>query len=162
MSEQRQVTPIMKENVGACGCGLDKCNAYGTLRAKPHKDGTLCCRRGCPCPRCRGGGNRRAGARGQRKAMVGLGVPVGTLSPGHEEHALGTVRLEVKSGKQAGPVATAYLKAEAQSEEARPFGDHRPFVACFEPLGWSDGLVVIRRSRLAETVAALAEQLGMS
>lgn len=83
------------------------------------------------------------------------------MRPGHEEHLPGSVRIEVKSGAQAGPVWTAYLKSEAQSEAARSIGDTRPFVASFEPKGTSDGLVVFRRSKLLETVAAMAEQLGI-
>jgi hypothetical protein len=153
--------PNFKENVGPCGCGLDECTAYGTLRVRAWRDGSRCVKRGCPCLRCRGARNKREGARRQRTAARALGVPVSSLSPGHEELALGLVRYEAKSGAQVKPAWTAYLRAEAQSEAARPHGDTRPFVACFEPKDASDGLVCIRRSRLVETVAALAEQLGI-
>jgi hypothetical protein len=74
----------------------------------------------------------------------------------------GTVRLEVKSGAIVRPMFTAYLKAEAQSEASRSRGDVRPFVmaARVNPQG-NDGLIVLRESKLTETVYALAVQLGL-
>ena len=159
---QPQVEPRLKDNLGRCGCGLEKCGKEGVLRAKPWRDGVRCVKHGCPCRRCLGGRSKRQGGRAQRKAAQALGVPrVGSLRPGHEEHYAGAVRLEVKSGAQALPVWTRYLAAEAQSNAARSVGDNRPFVACFEPKDTTDGLIVFRRSALAETVAAIAEQLGM-
>lgn len=156
------VEPRFKENVGPCGCPLAACKAYGTLRVREWSDGTRCVKRGCPCRRCLGARNKRKGARAQAKAVTALGIPRSPLRPGHEELLPGLVRVEIKAGAQAGPVWTRYRLAEAQSEQARPFGDHRPFVAMFEPQGTSDGLVVIRRSKLVEVVAALAEQLGVT
>lgn len=51
----------------------------------------------------------------------------------------------------------AYLKCEAQSEAARPIGDHRPFVAVAMPDGSSDGIAMVRLSVLHEFVAAMVE-----
>jgi hypothetical protein len=82
------------------------------------------------------------------------------LSPGHEEFLGGSVRVEVKAGAQVKPVFTKFLASEAQSEAARPVGDHRPFVAVFMPEGTSDGLAVVRLSALHEFAAALVEQWG--
>jgi len=80
------------------------------------------------------------------------------LSPGHEEFLGGTIRTEVKSGAQVGPIETRYSAAEKQSEAQRPFGDHRPFCMVAMPKGTSDGLVLVRLSVLHEFAAALIEQ----
>lgn len=155
------VPPNFKADyVGDCGCG---CGASGVLRVKPWRsNGVRCVKRGCPCRQCLGKRSKQMGARRQSKAATALGVPRTALRPGHEEHMGGAVRIEVKAGAQAIPVWTRFLAAEAQSEAARARGDNRPFVACFEPRDSSDGLVVFRRSKLDETVAALAENLGLT
>lgn len=79
---------------------------------------------------------------------------------GNEENWRGPFRAEVKSGAQAGPVATRFLAAESQSEVTRPIGDTRPFVFVAMPNGWGDeGLVVVRVSKLADLIeAAVAYQ----
>lgn len=153
-----QVEPRFKGNVGVCGCG---CGRQGVLRAKPWRDDTRCVRRGCDCPRCRGRRSKEKGSRRQTAARKALRVPnTSSMAPGHEEHFAGAVRVEVKAGKQVGPVLTRFLRAEVQSEASRPIGDHRPFVAVFMPEGTRDGLVVFRTSALPEVVAALHDQLG--
>lgn len=69
----------------------------------------------------------------------------------HEEtwHWL-PVRAEIKSGAQVGPIATRYLAAEKQSEQARATGDTRPFVFIAMPAGMSDGLLIVRLSKFEE------------
>ena len=52
---------------------------------------------------------------------------------GNEENWQGEWRVEVKSGKQANPVATRFLLSEAQASLAQAFGDPRPFMAIFMP-----------------------------
>lgn len=151
------VTPFLKENKGECGCG---CGAYGTLK-KPSRDGTRCVARACKCPRCRGRNNKRKGQRKQAKAVTALGIPRSSIHPGHEELLGGAVRVEVKSGAQVKPAMTAYLRCEAQSEAARPVGDHRPFCAVVMPDGASDGVVLVRLSNLHEFVAGVAENWGV-
>ena len=120
------------------------------------------CSRTKPCASCRGARNRRKGKRGQganRKILEDVfDVEVswrGKLANEETADHL-PVRYENKAGKLAGPVATAYLKAESQSEAARAVGDLRPFVATFSPDGWADGLVVIRLSRLGAVLEAFA------
>lgn len=94
--------------------------------------------------------NRRSGLAKQRAARKALGVPSpafhGQLA--NEENWLAYfARVEVKSGAQVGPIATRYLKAEAQSEANRSLGDPRPFLMVAMPQGWgSEGLVVMRLS----------------
>ena len=80
------------------------------------------------------------------------------MRPGDEEHWSGTVRVECKSGAQARPVLTRFLLSEGQSEQHRPYGDHRPFIATFE----HDGRAVFvgDLSRIREIVAALVEGLN--
>ena len=136
------------------GCGLAKCKASG----QPTKIGHP---KGCVCPRCIGKRNKRKGQSKQAKAVTALGIPRTSIHPGHEEFLGGLVRVEVKAGAQVKPAVTAYLRMEAQSELARPIGDHRPFVAVAMPDGASYGVVMIRTDRLDAAVAALAEQLGM-
>ena len=68
----------------------------------------------------------------------------------------------MKAGKSlAGPVWTKFLLAEAQSENERPTGDNRPFVAVFMPDGSKDGLVVFRLSQLDDVLVGLSEQRGL-
>ena len=117
-----------------CGCGL-----FGTPLKRP--EGHI---RGCKCPRCMGKRNRAKGDSKARKARKALGIP--GANSRHEEIWGGDIRVEVKAGAQIKPVVTAFLKCEAQSEAARPIGDHRPFMMVAMPDEWSDGLVVMRLS----------------
>jgi hypothetical protein len=60
-------------------------------------------------------------------------------------------RLEVKAGKQVGPIATRFLAAEKQSETARALGDTRPFVMVAMPDDWgTEGLLLVRLSVFRE------------
>lgn len=117
-----------------CGCGL-----FGTPLKRP--EGHI---RGCKCPRCMGKRNRAKGDTKARKARKALGI--GGVNSRHEEVWGGDLRLEVKAGAQIKPVVTAFLKCEAQSEAARPIGDHRHFMMVAMPDEWSDGLIVMRLS----------------
>lgn len=148
-------TSYFKDNQGQCGCGLDSCTLYGTLK-KENRAGVRCVR-GCKCRSCMGRANKRKGQRKQAKAVTALGIPRSSIHPGHEEFLPGACRVEVKAGAQIKPAVTAYLKCEAQSEAARPVGDHRPFVAVAMPDGSSDGIVLVRLSSLHEFVAAMVE-----
>jgi hypothetical protein len=147
---------FFKDNQGECGCG---CGVYGTLK-KPSRDGTQCVARKCSCRRCIGRASKRKGQRKQAKAVAALGIPRSSIHPGHEEFLPGAVRVEVKAGAQIKPAVTAFLKCEAQSEAARPIGDHRPFVAVAMPDGMSDGVAMVRLSQLHEFVAAMVDNWG--
>lgn len=145
---------LLKEVIDCeCGCGL-----AGTAK-KPNRAGVRCVR-GCKCRSCMGRANKRKGLRKQAKAVTALGIPRSSIHPGHEEFLGGAVRVEVKSGGQVKPAVTAYLRCEAQSEEQRPIGDHRPFCAVAMPDGSSDGVVMVRLSSLHEFVAAMVENWG--
>lgn len=144
---------------GDCECGVPACTLFGTL-GRPDRTGKRhvrgCAKNGCRV--CMGRSNKRKGQRKQSKATTALGIPRSSISPGHEEFLGGTVRVEVKAGGRiANPVWTRFRDCEAQSEHHRPFGDHRPFVACFMPDGQSDGLVVLRLSQVHEFAAAIVE-----
>ncbi len=146
----------LKPGPQACGCG---CELVGNLRARPWRDGVLCVKHGCKCHRC---GGRRSRSKGDGKALVGrkaLHIPGANTR--HEEHLGGLVRWEAKAGAQVKPMWTAFLKAEIQSESARPFGDNRPFVMTAAPDGSKDQLFSCRLSSLPDVVAALAEQMGI-
>lgn len=142
---------------GYCGCA-DRCDKFGTL-GRPDRNGARHVR-GCPCRVCLGRRSKRKGQRKQSKAVTALGIPRSSLHPGHEEHLGGTVRIEVKAGAQVKPVMTRFLAAEMQSEAHRPYGDHRPFAFLAMPDGTSDGLVVVRLSKVHEFASAVAEQWG--
>ena len=74
---------------------------------------------------------------------------------------MGYWRQEVKSGAQAGPVATRHLSSEAQSEANRARGDNRPFRAVWMPKGMSDGFITVRVSTWMQHVdPALREFYG--
>lgn len=144
----RLVVPMLKEVV-ECICG---CGAVGAATKRGH---VRSCDRS-KCASCRNRANRKGGLRKQRAGIRAIGAPVGV---GDEENIGGGLRTEVKSGGIAQPVWTKFLASEKQSEQNRPTGDVRPFVALFMGSGTSDGLVVFRLSHVAETVQALYEQL---
>lgn len=154
-----EVQSFIKDKI-TCECVLDSCVLYGTP-GRADKEGKRHVR-GCPCNRCRGRANKRKGQRKQAKAVTALGVPRSSIHPGHEELLGGAIRIEVKSGAQIKPAVTAYLRCEAQSEAQRPIGDHRPFAAVAMPDGSSDGIVMVRLSRLSEFVAGYAENWGVA
>lgn len=128
----------------ACGCGL-----FG----RPGKIGHV---KGCPCASCRG---RRVRTKGDTKARTvrkTLGLP--GANSRHEEVWGGPVRVEVKAGAQIKPAWTAYLRCEQQSEQHRPLGDNRPFVAVAMPDGMKDGLVMVRLSVWEQHIRPLLEE----
>jgi hypothetical protein len=141
-------------------CTGEVCPVFGRLQ-KPSRDGR---RRvfGCDDPTSRGKRNKRKGQRKQSRAVTALGVPRSPLRPGHEEFLGGTVRVEVKAGKQVGPIDTRFRAYEAQSEAARAFGDIRPFAAVVMPDGTSDGIVLVRLSKVYDFAEAIVAQLGMA
>lgn len=140
-------------------CTGDACPIFGTAMVKTFRDGKRRVR-GCDDPTARGARNKRKGGSKQAAAVRALGIPRSNLSPGHEEFLGGAVRVEVKAGRQVGPIETRYSDYEAQSEAARPVGDHRPFCAIAMPDGWSDGIVLVRLSNVHEFAAAIVEMWG--
>lgn len=149
------VSPNLKTNVGPCGCG---CEAYGTYRSRPWKNGQLCVRRVCSCAHCVG---KRSRSKGDSKARTGrktLGISGANTR--HEELWGGALRVEFKAGGQISPAYNAFLRCERQSEAARPIGDNRPFGAIFMPEGTRDGVLVVRLSKVADVAVAVLENLG--
>jgi hypothetical protein len=143
------VLPLPGPEKAHCACGA--CDLYG----RPNKIGHI---RGCPCRRCLGKRSRSKGDLKARQARKALGIP--GANSRHEEVWGGPVRVEVKAGGKANVVRTAYLGSERQSEGARPLGDPRPFLAVFAPDGWSDELLVLRRSRQIEVAVAILTLQG--
>lgn len=155
----KEVEPRFKD-AGECPCG---CGAYGPFRVKTWSDGKRHTRN-CDkkkCNHCRGGANKRKGARKQALAVSMLGMPRSSLHPGHEEFLGGQIRVEIKNELVLyRPVKRAYRLCEEQSEAQRPHGDVRPFAAVFMPDGEKDGLLVVRLSNLHEFVSGMVEQWG--
>lgn len=115
-------------------------------------------RRNCTGPSCRGRRNRAKGKRGQRTARKALMLQGETWRgrEANEESWTSALRIEVKAGgRMANPVGLRYDQCRAQSDEAKPIGDIRPFAAVFKPDGWSDVLVVVKGSDLPNVVEAL-------
>lgn len=150
-----EILPFQGPEKGLCECA-DNCGAFGTLK-RPWADGSRCVARQCKCRRCMGKANKRKGQSKQRKAAKAVGIVVNRTGAGHEENYGGSLRIEAKSGAQVGPIHTRYLNARAQSEAARPIGDHRPFAFMAMPDGCSYGLLVVRTDELPEVVQALLE-----
>lgn len=118
--------------------------------------------RSCKCPKHLGARNKRKGREKQRAAARGLRIPKSRFASqmGHEENLRGPVRIEVKAGKQVEPIATRFLAYEKQSEDARPVGDYRPFVAVAMPDGWASGIVMFRLADLDAFIAAYSDEVG--
>jgi hypothetical protein len=127
-----------------CGCGLFGLVKMGTGHV-----------RGCKCRPCLGRRNRAKGDTKARNARKALGLPGANTR--HEELWGGPLRIESKAGAQIQPAWTAYIKMEAQSEQHRSFGDHRPFVGVAMPDGTKDGLVMMRLSVFEERIRPLLE-----
>lgn len=144
----------LKPSPEPCGCG---CGLVGQLRVRPWRDGVVCVKRGCSCKRCLGKRSRKKGDDKARTARKALGIPGANTR--HEELLGGGVRWEAKAGAQIQPMWTAFLKAWAQSEQARAIGDHRPFVMTAAPDNTREQLFACRLSDLPEVVAALIEQM---
>jgi hypothetical protein len=130
----------------ACGCGL-----FGT----PKKNGHIAYH--CRCPSCLGRRNKTKGAAKQRKVRRAFGIEGPSLGADHEEHWRGAVRIEVKAGGQISPPWTAFLRMEAQSEASRPIGDNRPFMGIAMPDGVTDGVVLVRLSKLKDVAQAITD-----
>lgn len=135
-------------------CSRDDCPIFGKP-LKPNKDGKRRIR-GCGDKVAKGTRARRSGKRAQRKVANALNIPTG-IDGGNEETWRSSLRIEVKSGAQVRPAVTAYLKQKAQSEEARPIGDNRPFVgvAVYENVQ----VMMFEIDQLRNVIAALQDDL---
>ncbi len=114
-----QVEPRLKPDPVPCECG---CGSIG----RPTK-GTGHPRQ-CPCPRCRGGRNRRKGMAAQRKFQKAAGITTARFRGinGNEEGWRDYWAWEHKEGAQVRPVITAYRRYRVQVEANRAIGDNRP------------------------------------
>jgi hypothetical protein len=127
----------------------------------PHTDVE---KRKCKCRTCINRKNRAKGKRKQNMVRKKLGIPDRKFhgADAHEENWRSAVRIEVKAGKQVGPIATRFNKAEAQSWEnvknqVGGTGKSKPFMMVAMPDGESDGIVLCRLSQLDKVVDALIE-----
>lgn len=111
----------------------------------------------CLDPVGQGKANKRSGQKAQKNIARRLGVEVG-MGGGNEENWRAGLRVEVKSGAQAGPVITRYLAAKTQSDASRAFGDHRPFG--FFAVHQGLELLVVDVNDLPNVLEALANTHG--
>lgn len=157
------VEPMLKEKIFCEGdqekCSATGCPLFGTP-GRPARDDKRRIR-GCADKVAMGRRSKRKGGKKQSAAARAVGIPRTNLAPGHEEHFGGQLRIEVKSGKQVGPIDTRYRLARAQSEIARPIGDNRPFGFLAMPDGMKDGYLIIRTDELEQVLLALADNFGM-
>lgn len=120
-------------------------------------------KRKCKCRTCINRKNRAKGRRKQNMVRKKLGIPDRKFhgADAHEENWRSAVRIEVKAGKQVGPIATRFKNAEAQSWENVKNqvggGKSKPFMMVAMPDGESDGIVLCRLSELDKVVDALIE-----
>ena len=120
-------------------------------------------KRQCDCRTCINRRNRSKGRRKQNMVRKKLGIPDRKFhgADAHEENWRSAVRIEVKAGKQVGPIATRFDKAEAQSGENVKNqvggGRGKPFMMVAMPDDTSDGIVLFRLSQLREVVEGIIE-----
>ena len=119
-------------------------------------------KRTCRCRTCINRKNRAKGKRKQNMVRKKLGIPDRKFhgADAHEENWRSAVRIEVKAGKQVGPIATRFNKAEAQSwENVKNVvgGRGKPFMMVAMPEGTSDGLCIIRLSELDKVIEAIQD-----
>jgi len=120
-------------------------------------------KRKCRCRTCINRKNRAKGRRKQNMVRKKLGIPDRKFhgADAHEENWRSAVRIEVKAGKQVGPIATRFEKAEAQSWENVKNqvggGRSKPFMMVAMPDSTSDGIVLFRLSQLREVIEGIIE-----
>ena len=119
-------------------------------------------KRKCSCRTCINRRNRSKGRAKQNAVRKKLKIPSRKFhgADAHEENWDSSVRIEVKSGKQVGPIWTRFQKAEAQSWEnvkdaIGGDGKSKPFMMVAMPEGTSDGLCIIRLSELENVLEAI-------
>ncbi len=125
-----QVEPSFKATED-CPCGClrpDGKPLHGRLLRSGHV-------RGCSCPRCRGGRNRKTGVALQRRfaKTAGIEQPKHRSQMGNEENLRDVTRWEIKSGRQVDRTVSLFEAARDQSEVSRALGDHRFFTMGVEP-----------------------------
>jgi hypothetical protein len=120
-------------------------------------------KRKCECRTCINRRNRSKGRAKQNSVRKKLKIPSRKFhgADAHEENWDSSVRVEVKSGKQVGPIYTRFLKAEAQSwenvKESIGGNKSKPFMMVAMPEGTSDGLVLFRLSELNKVIDAIQD-----
>jgi hypothetical protein len=138
-----------------CPCGHEGCDKFGT---PTKRIGHV---RGCPCPKCRGGRNRRNGMRSQREFQKNAGIKQSAFrgAIGNEESWRDPFRWEHKAdARHAKPVVTAWRNVHAQIEKNNVIGDPRPAAAGFTYDGVQ--LVVVDAETWRTRVAPLLEEFG--
>ncbi len=124
-------------------CGGSWGPAMGSYTGRAGKDGKRRIR-ACGDPTARGKRNRTKGDTKARVARVKLGLAApGKAGTRHEEMWEGDFRVEVKAGKQVGPIATRFYSARAQSNASAGVGDKRPFIMVAMPNGSADGIILM-------------------
>jgi hypothetical protein len=133
-------------------CNLDGCPKFGTL-GREGRDGKRRVK-GCNDPVARGKRNRTKGDNKARIARRKLGLSAtGNVGTRHEEHWGGMLRVEVKAGAQVTPIATRFNAAKGQSDEAKAFGDVRPFAMIAMPDNSSGGIVLMTLDEFSQLLA---------
>lgn len=121
---------------------------------------TLQLKRSCSCHQCQGWRNQRKGQKAQSKTRKALGLRGERFKSkltNEETWNASSLRVEVKAGAQAQPIATRYVEARTQADAAKSIGDPRPFVMAAVPDG-SSPLLVIRADDLEAVVYTLLEE----
>lgn len=119
----------------------------------------------CKCRTCINRRNRQKGRRKQNLARKALNIPSNRFhgADAHEENWQGALRIEVKSGKQVGPIATRFYKAKAQSD-ANIDGvvgiNRKPFGMVAMPDDSVNGLFICELDQIFEIAKAILENFS--
>lgn len=109
----------------------------------------------------RGRRSRNKGMRKQNEARKQLRIPNAKFrsNMGNEENWRGSLRFEVKAGKQVQTFWTKFGKMEDQSDANQSEYGHgsKPFVAVLKPDGTTDGLVMFKISDLENVIEGFIE-----
>ena len=158
---EEQTWQEWKESRFAGYSGMGQPNSKTQMRGECKVTGIQ--KRKCDCRTCINRRNRQKGRTKQNAVRKKLKIPDRKFhgADAHEENWDSEVRVEVKSGKQVGPIYTRFQKAEAQSwenvKDSVGGAKSKPFMMVAMPDGTSDGIVLFRLSELENVVQGLIE-----
>ena len=120
----------------------------------------------CKCKTCIARRNRNKGRRKQNQARKLLKIPSNRFAgaDAHEENWSTGIRVEVKSGKQVGPFATAFYKGKLQSDtnhNAIGTGS-KPFAYVAMPDGKNTGIIALEINDLENFCLEVLKNFGDS
>ena len=118
----------------------------------------------CNCRTCLNRRNRQKGRRKQNLARKALNIPSNRFhgADAHEENWRGHLRVEVKAGKQVGPIATRFYKAKQQSDANNDIigAKSKPFAMVAMPDESVNGLFICELDKIFEVATAILQNFS--